>query len=105
MEWEAKANAKRQSVNSLIPEKWRIEAPIPSKEMQRDVTGDYIRQYLSKIEVEITESDAVSIVNNTASGQWTAEVVTRAFCHRAAIAHQLVSVKTIGSAVPRTDRL
>lgn len=105
MAWEEKANVKRQSVNRLIPEEWRIEAPIPSKETQRDVTGDYIRQYLSKAEIEITESDAVSIVDNTTSGRWTAEDVTQAFCHRAAIAHQIVSIKTIGPGVTRTDRL
>lgn len=95
-DWKAKAEAKRDSVLNLIPEKWRI-AKVPSKEEQRDVTGQYIHQFLSKREIEITETDAVGIAKQTASGSWSAVEVTEAFCHRAALAHQLVSlVRSIG---------
>ena len=87
--WQDKAKAKRDAVNGLIPEPWRIEVPSPKD--QRDVTGDYIRQFLSPREIEITETDAVGIVAHTTTGEWTAEEVAGAFAHRAALAHQLVS--------------
>ncbi|CAK40630.1 hypothetical protein CBS63078_344 [Aspergillus niger] len=89
--WEQTAAAKRQSVLNAIPEKWRIKGPIPAPSEQRDVTGPYIQQFLSPREVEITETDAVGITERTTTGQWTAVEVTEAFCHRAALAHQLVN--------------
>lgn len=88
--WEAKAKSKRDAVNDLIPKEWRFTSPIPSAEEQRDVTGEYIWQFLTKREVEITETDAVDIVKQTTTGQWKAEEVIKAFCHRAALAHQIV---------------
>ncbi|KAJ5984027.1 Amidase, partial [Penicillium waksmanii] len=89
--WRAKGEAKRQSILNAIPEKWIITSPIPSAAEQQDVTGAYIQQFLNRREIEITESDAVDIVAQTTSGAWTALEVTEAFCHRAALAHQLVS--------------
>lgn len=89
-DWHAQGEAKRLSIFNAIPEKWRLKEPIPSATEQRDVTGTYIQQFLSDREIEITESDAVDIAAETTSGRWSAVEVTEAFCHRAAIAHQLV---------------
>lgn len=89
-DWRQIAKEKAQSVLDLIPAEWRL-ASIPSPEEQRDVTGAYIHQFLSEREIQITESDALEIVNNAASGKWTAVEITKAFCHRAAIAHQLLN--------------
>ncbi|MCJ1474174.1 Acetamidase [Lambiella insularis] len=89
--WQEKAKAKRDSVNSLIPEAWRLRSAPPSAEEQRDVTGEYLWQYLSEREVDITESNAVDIVKHASTGDWTAEEITKAFCHRASLAHQLVN--------------
>ena len=89
--WQTAAKAKRDATNKLIPEQWRFTSTIPTAEEQRDVTGDYIWRYLSKREIEITETDAVDIVKHTTTGQWKAEEVIKAFCHRASLAHQLVS--------------
>lgn len=88
--WQDLAKAKLNAINESIPEKWRLSS-IPSIEEQRDVTGPFIRKYLSTEEVEITETDAVNIVEKTSAGIWTAEEVTTAFCHRASLAHQLTS--------------
>ena len=88
--WEDHAKAKRDSTNDLIPKEWRLTSSIPSAKEQRDVTGRYIWQHLSTHEVEVTESEVVDIVKATSSGKWTAEEVTKAFCHRAALAHQIV---------------
>ena len=89
MDWKKTAQDKAQSVLDLIPKEWRIEK-VPSPQEQRDVTGSYIHQFLSKQEIEITETDAVGIVAHTTTGQWKSEDVAKAFCHRAALAHQLV---------------
>lgn len=84
------AEAKRQAIHDSIPKEWRLPS-IPSAEEQKDVTGPYVRQFLTSAEVEITETDAVNIASKIASGTWSAVDVTKAFCHRASIAHQLVS--------------
>ncbi|KAL8733922.1 MAG: hypothetical protein Q9181_003397 [Wetmoreana brouardii] len=88
--WQKLAKDKLESINQSIPKHWRLES-LPNNEERRDVTGDYIRQYLSKDEIEMTESVALTIVQQTSTGQWTAEAVTRAFCHRASLAHQLTN--------------
>ncbi|TEY70094.1 hypothetical protein BOTCAL_0111g00120 [Botryotinia calthae] len=89
-DWQIIAKNKRESVNGLIPEKWRLDS-IPSVEEKRDVTGDYIQQFLSAREIAITETVAVGIVEKTSSGEWKSREVCEAFCHRAALAHQLVN--------------
>jgi amidase len=92
MDWQATAKDKRDSVNALIPQSWLIPTPVPPASEQKDVTGKYIQQFLSPREIELTETDAVEIVSNTISGVWKAREVTEAFCHRAALAHQMVHV-------------
>lgn len=89
-DWKSLATAKRESILSSIPEKWKL-AKIPTAEEQKDVTGPYIQQFLDEKEIEITETDAAGIVEKVAAGEWSAVDVTSAFCHRAALAHQLVS--------------
>ncbi|KAJ5773234.1 hypothetical protein N7457_008130 [Penicillium paradoxum] len=89
--WRTRGEAKRQSILDAIPQKWRLNDDVPSAAEQRDVTGDYIRQFLTDREIEITEKDAVDIVAQTSTGHWSALEVTEAFCHRAALAHQLVN--------------
>lgn len=91
MGWKESATEKRNAVNALIPEPWKLPVPVPSASEQKDVTGKYIQQFLSPREVEITETDVVGIVEKTTTGAWKAQEVTEAFCHRAALAHQLVS--------------
>jgi amidase len=89
--WLAQGEVKRQSILNAIPAKWRLADPVPPPTELRDVTRSYIQQYLNEREIEITESDAVDIAAQTTTGRWTAVEVTEAFCHRAALAHQLVS--------------
>jgi amidase len=88
--WLTQGKAKRQSILDAIPAKWRLADPVPPATEVRDVTGSYIQQYLSDREIEITESDAVHIAAQTTTGRWPAVEVAEAFCHRAALAHQLV---------------
>ncbi|KAF2124089.1 amidase [Dothidotthia symphoricarpi CBS 119687] len=86
--WQSLATQKREAILAAIPSEWRIPHP-PSVEEQVDVT-EYIKQFLSQEELEVTESSADQIAVKTTTGQWSAEKVTRAFCHRASLAHQLL---------------
>ncbi|KAF1941663.1 amidase [Clathrospora elynae] len=86
--WQDVAKQKREAILAAIPAEWRIEN-LPSVEEQVDVT-EYIKQYLTEKELEYTQSSADVIAKTIAEGEWTAEEVTRAFCHRAALAHQLL---------------
>ena len=88
--WKQAAQSKKQEIADSIPLEWRID-DVPSIKEQPDVTGSWCHKYLSREEVEITESDAIDIVAKTSAGIWTAEEVTRAFCHRASIAHQVLN--------------
>lgn len=89
LDWEKKAEIKRQAILDSIPQAWRLDR-IPSAEEQKDVTDGYIHQFLNNKEIEITETDVGGIAKQIASGSWTSVEVTEAFCHRASIAHQLV---------------
>jgi amidase len=86
--WQETSNKKREAILAAIPAEWRLEK-LPSVDEQPDVTA-YVKQYFSKQELDITESSADVIAKTVAEGKWSAEDVTRAFCHRAAVAHQLV---------------
>lgn len=87
--WQELAAKKRASILAEIPKDWLLPS-IPPVEEVKDVSGTYMHQFLSSKEVEITESDAETIVKNTTGGVWSCVDVCKAFCHRAAIAHQLV---------------
>lgn len=89
-DWKVAAQQKRESINNLIPSNWKLPKSLPPPEQLKDCTDGYIQQFLSKREIEITESDAVEIVKKTSSGKWRAVEVAEAFCHRAALAHQMV---------------
>lgn len=87
--WQQSAAQKRAAVHALIPDAWCI-SQVPSTEERLNIAGDYIRQFLSIRETEITETEVTDILAKTTSGAWTAREVALAFCHRAAIGHQLV---------------
>ena len=88
MDWQSIARAKFDNINRSIQQIWRIAANL-SPQQQRDVTA-VVKDTLSQQEIQITESDAIDIVQKTSSGRWKAVDVTQAFCHRASVAHQWV---------------
>lgn len=89
--WKEISEKARKKLDASIPSEWRIpKDKLPPPE-QLDVTTFPARSgILTEIELAITESFATDIVKKVAFGEWSAEDVTRAFCKRAAIAHQLV---------------
>lgn len=86
--WEDLAKEKRESILAAIPSEWRI-TNLPTVEEQVDVT-EYVKRYLTEGELYITQSSADVIAEGVKTAKWAAEEVTRAFCHRAALAHQLL---------------
>ena len=89
MGWEEIAADKKERIEKTIPDEWRIKS--------KDV-GDSVMDYpaksgiMSDEELAITNSTAVDLVAKLAKGQLKSVDVTRAFCKRAALAHQLVIV-------------
>lgn len=87
--WEEIAADKRARLEKSIPTEWRID----TKNL-----GDNVMDVpekcglLSAEELAITKSSAVDLVAKLAKGELKSVTVTTAFCKRAAIAHQVVSV-------------
>jgi amidase len=90
--WEAKAAAKRRSTFAKIPEEWRLGSEdLARASRQRDLTGPFIEQFLSREDIAVIRQDSVSLVAKIARSECSAVQVVRAFCKTAAIAHQIVS--------------
>lgn len=76
-----------------IPSEWRIpkdKLPPPEQKYVTDFPATC--GLLTDAELTITDSYATEIVKKIADGEWKAEDVTRAFCKRAAVAQQVVSL-------------
>ncbi|KAI1739784.1 amidase [Xylaria scruposa] len=90
--WEALAAKKRQDLLNSIPEDWRIPSHLLPPTSQDDVTGFPASSgWFTQEELDITECTALELLPRLASGELKSETVTRAFCKRAAAAHQLLN--------------
>jgi amidase len=90
-QWEQISAKAKQKVLDDIPSEWRTPADqLPSNDVLNVMDFPAKSGLLSQRELDITESFAVDIVAKIAKGELSAEDVTRAFCKRAAIAHELV---------------
>ena len=91
MSWKASVDKKRKALAALIPERWRIPTSQLPDESQRSVVS-FLRNsgLLTAEELIITELTVQELARKIASGEYTSVQVCQAFCHRAAIAHQLV---------------
>lgn len=87
--WEERAADKRKRIDDSIPKEWKIQN-LP----QEDSVVDFPEKsgLLSSSELAITQSSASDLVQKLAVGELKAVDVTIAFCKRAALAHQLVSI-------------
>lgn len=90
--WEDVAQAKRQSLIDAIPERWRQ----PSIKNSMEKAGfanvhDYLDTILPKEVIAITKMNLGTLQKKLAAQELTAFEVTEAFCHRAALTHQLVN--------------
>lgn len=91
--WKIAGEQKRKALLSLIPSEWRLTDPLPSPAEVPNLRNGTIQGYLSNRETMITEMDCLSLLEQLASGALSSREVTMAFCHRAAVAHQMVSHK------------
>jgi amidase len=92
MGWEASVDKKRKALSALIPEQWRIPVSQLPPESERSVVS-FLKEngLLTAEELTITELTVQELARKIASGEYTAVQVCQAYCHRAAIAHQLVN--------------
>ena len=93
--WEQTGEAKRESIHALLPAKWKSSEPVPNASSLPNATS-YPRSFLTEREIEITENyEAHELVVEMSKRRMTSVEVTSAFCHRATIAHELVSLSCI----------
>lgn len=84
------AQRKRQLRDDQFIKEWLVpEEELPK---DKDVTAWITTSgHLKPKEIEITEANAIAIVNNIKARTWSAYEVAAAFAHRASIAHQLTN--------------
>lgn len=90
--WKLSIDKKRQSLIQAIPEEWRV----PDIKEQMENAGfinphNYLDSILPKDEVKITNSYFHQLIDLIKEGTLSSYTVVKAFCHRAALAHQLVN--------------
>jgi len=95
--WKDLVAAKQQECEQKIPPDWRLSTDEVAfaKQTPRLIEADIPRRsgLLSDLELDVTENYTASqLLVKLASGQVSSLDVTTAFCKRAAIAQQLVSV-------------
>lgn len=84
---------KRAEQRSRIPQDWVVKSPPEQVTNVLDIPTQC--GTLSPFEIEVTELDDVDeLLDRLATGKWSCVDVTRAYCKRAVIAHQLVSSST-----------
>jgi len=92
MSWKEIVDKKRKALVALIPEQWRISSNQLPAESQRSVVSFFEKDgILTAEELTITTLTVQELAEKIASGKYTAVQVCQAYCHRAAIAHQLVN--------------
>jgi len=85
------AKRKQAERASRIPKEWMLSSP-PGDNVLNVMDIPQTCGILTSQELEITGTyDAVALVEALKSRKYNAKDVTKAFCKRAAIAHQLVS--------------
>lgn len=91
-DWKETALAKQQKVLASIPEEWRVP---DIKERMKNAgfvdTREYLDSILPSDETNITNMTVLELAKSISTGDLTATIVTGAFCHRAALAHQILN--------------
>jgi amidase len=89
--WKEKAAKKKASILEQNPDRWRLsKADLKRARRQQDLIGPFIRSFLTPETIRIISLDTADIVAALQNGELTAVQVVTAFCHCAAVAHQIV---------------
>lgn len=100
-DWQSIANAKRAALVESIPLEWLVPKDILPHETQTDVTTfPETSGFFTERELEMTSTRIPDLLERIHSQTWTSEEVTKAFCKRAAVAHQLVSGSFLSNVYP-----
>jgi amidase len=90
--WESLAASKRARLAASIPPEYIIPSNLLPPDSQLDVTTwPATSGWFTPAELAITSLTAVPLLRKLASGELTSVEVTKAFCKRAAAAHQLTN--------------
>ncbi|GEQ67913.1 hypothetical protein JCM33374_g1579 [Metschnikowia sp. JCM 33374] len=86
------ASKKRQQRDAQFKAEWLVpQTKLPSPDTKDVSTWIDSSETLDAKEQQITTVSAEQILNNIKDRVWTAVEVTKAFCHRASVAHQLTN--------------
>lgn len=85
--WQETAQKKRDYVRSQIPKEWLLE------ETPEDASNayEYLNKVLPKDETEIVHKSLLQLQKDIKDKKLSSYEITKAFCHRAALAHQLIN--------------
>lgn len=90
--WKEIAERKQKTILAEIPEEWRDPSLLEKMTSSGMLnTNDYLDLVLPDTEKAITHLTLVDLAKKIASGQLSALEVTKAYCHRAALAHQILN--------------
>ncbi|KYG41620.1 hypothetical protein M433DRAFT_75476 [Acidomyces richmondensis BFW] len=89
MSWQQITRGKRDHLHSLIPPEWKLSAEMLPSRMARPNVTDIVPSLVTLSEREITELPVERLLREIHTGGLAAREVLDAFCHRAALAHQL----------------
>ncbi|KAM5359272.1 hypothetical protein ACJZ2D_014620 [Fusarium nematophilum] len=90
--WKEISVKKREALASSIPKEWRVPDSLLPPSDQKDVTEwPKASGWFTPEELSITGLTAAELISQLASGALKSVDVTRAFCKRAAAAHQLTN--------------
>lgn len=90
-DWHSTAARRRDEIYSHIPRDWLVDKLLLEENKKRPIDLPEKCGLLTPRELRITGLSAVELLRRIHDGIYTAVEVTRAFCKRAAIAHQAVS--------------
>ncbi|KAL1999796.1 hypothetical protein VTN02DRAFT_5984 [Thermoascus thermophilus] len=87
-DWHSTAARRRDEIYSRIPRDWLVDQRLLEENRKRPIDLPERCGLLTPRELRITGLSAVELLRRMHDGIYTAVEVTRAFCKRAAVAHQ-----------------
>lgn len=89
--WQEIASEQQRLRDSQISKGWILES-LPTESVANVMNAPYTCGLMTKKELALTEKDATDLLAMMARGELKSHDLTSAFCKRAAIAQQLVSL-------------